>query len=138
MIRSVKRLSGNRLLLIGAIFSALLGSVSAEGLSLCVGPGSHVALEIPRAGCCPRSESPGAAFGLGQTGQECGECQDTPLSVGIGLTTHSAPSGSLVPAFIAEPLQLFSIAPNLLESPVPTTGSARPPWNGLRALILRC
>lgn len=134
----VKRLTGNRLLFLGALFSALLGSSSAEGLSLCIGPDSHVALEVAGAACCLQDQSASSAIALGRAWQDCSGCQDTPLSVGIGLTTHPVPTAFVSAPHVTAACSPVVYASAIARAAVPQIHEFRPPWDGLSSSTLRC
>lgn len=133
----MKYLTGNRLLFFGALFSTLLGSASAEGLSLCVGPDSHAALEVAGAPCCLQVQSSPSALGLGRAWQDCSGCQDTPLSVGIGLI-HPVPA-----EFMTAPYVMSAYSPNFYPAAIMQGSLSQVPkrqslWDGLSSSTLRC
>ena len=134
----MKRLTGNRLFFFGALFGALLGSSSAEGLSLCIGPDRHVALEVAGAACCLQDQSAPSALGLGRAGQDCGGCQDTPLSVRIGLTTHPVPTAFVSALFVTPAYSPIVSSPVIARATAAQIHELRPVWDGLSSSTLRC
>jgi len=122
---------------LGAIISALLTTLSAAGLSMCIGPGSHIALEAAGAGCCLLNDIHPAP-GMSRVARDCGACEDLPLSFGVGLTTHAAPSAFVSAALAALPLPLIFPPPMCHRLANLAAPRHQPAWNHQNSLTLRC
>ena len=61
------------------LLSSLVSLVPAAGVALCLGEQGHVAIELIAGRCDPSEVSPG-----GPCDTECRDCEDIPLSIGLG------------------------------------------------------
>jgi hypothetical protein len=61
------------------LLASLVSLVPAAGIALCLGEEGHVAIELIAERCDPSEVAPG-----GPCDTECRDCEDIPLSIGLG------------------------------------------------------
>jgi len=116
------------------LLASLVSLVPAAGIALCLGEQGHVAIELIAESCDPSEVAPS-----GPCDTECRDCEDIPLSIGLGerVTLRLEFQGFSTVDFYEAP-SLICSSPRLAFSSTPRREAIRPVSFASHPSPLRC